>query len=145
MLLSEGTVEATCDHYWHGFPTVFVLFLSHSLTSCEPGAAEVGAEAKLWVMCCKHESSSRLVSVSFGALPVLVVIAALQEFDPVGFDQVDTAMLLRNTPGPDIRTQIFQRFGLADAIEGVAQDSLYQLQQPLGGATVRLNPVLQVL
>ena len=78
-------------------------------------------------------------------LLVLVVVAALQEFDPVGFDQVDTAMLLRNTPGPDIRTQIFQWFGLADAIEGVAQDSLYQLQQPLGGATVRLNPVLQVL
>jgi hypothetical protein len=85
------------------------------------------------------------VGVLFGPLPVLVVVAALQEFDPVEFDQVDTAMLLRNTPGPDIRTQIFQRFGFADAIEGVALYSLHQLQQPLGGTTVRLNPVLQIL
>ena len=85
------------------------------------------------------------MDVLFGAWPVLVVVAALQELDPVGLDQVDTAMLLRNAPGPDIRTQIFQRFGLADANEGVAQNGLNQLQQPLCCAAVRLNPVLQVL
>ena len=85
------------------------------------------------------------MGVLFGAWLVSVVVAALQELNPVGLDQVDTAMLLGNAPGPDIRTQIFQRFGFADTFEWVAQDSLHQLQQPLGGATVRLNPVLQVL
>ena len=78
----------------------------------------------------------------FDACSVSVVVAALQELDPVGLDQVDTAMLLRNASGPDIGPEVFQRFGLADAVEGVAQDGLDQLQQPLGGAAIRLNPVL---
>ena len=47
---------------------------------------------------------------------VLVVVAALQKLNPVGLDQVDTAMLLRNAPGPDIGPEVFQRFGLADSI-----------------------------
>ena len=85
------------------------------------------------------------MGVLFGAWPALVVVATLQELNPVGLDQVNTAMLLRDAPGPNIGTQIFQRFGLADAIEGVAQNGLNQLKQPLCCAAVRLNPVLQVL
>jgi len=64
------------------------------------------------------------VGVLFGAWPLLVVVAALQELNPVGLDQVHAAMLLRNTPGPDIRSQIFQGFGFADSIKGAAQNGL---------------------
>lgn len=71
-----------------------------------------------------------------------VVVTALQELDSVGLDQIDTAMLLRDAPGPDIGTEVFQRLGLADAVEGVAQNGLNQIQQALGGTAVRLNPVL---
>jgi len=71
------------------------------------------------------------------------VIAALQELNPVGLDQVVTALLLRNAPGPDIGPEVFQRFGLADTIKGVSQNG-FILQQPLCGAAVRFNPVLQV-
>jgi len=75
-------------------------------------------------------------------VPGSVVVAALQELDSVGLDQIHAAMLLRDTPGPDIGAEVFQRFGLADAVEGVAQNGLNQIQQSLGGTAVRLNPVL---
>ena len=84
-------------------------------------------------------------SVLFGAWPVSVVVATLQELDPVGFNQVNTAMLLRNTSGPNIRTEIFQQLGLADANEGGEQNGLNQVQQPLFGPAVSLDLVLQVL
>ena len=53
-------------------------------------------------------------------------------------------MLLRDAPGPDIGAEVFQRLGLADAVEGVSQNGLNQIQPSLGGAAVRLNPVLEV-
>ena len=71
-----------------------------------------------------------------------VVVAALQELDSVGLDQIDTAMLLGDAPGPDIGAEVFQGFGLADAVEGVAQNGLNQIQQSLCGTAVRPNPVL---
>ena len=71
-----------------------------------------------------------------------VVVAALQELDSVGLDQIDTAMFLGDAPGPDIGAEVFQRFGLADAVEGVAQNGLNQIQQSLCGSAVRINPVL---
>ena len=37
-----------------------------------------------------------------------------------------------------------QRFGAANALEGIAQSRLDQFQQPLGCATFRLCPVAQV-
>ena len=70
-----------------------------------------------------------------------VVVAALQELDSVGLDQIYAAMLLGDAPGPDIGTEVFQRFGLADTVKGVAQNGLNQLQQSLCGTAVRLNPV----
>ncbi len=68
------------------------------------------------------------MGVLFGAWLVSVVVAALQELNPVGLDQVDTAMLLGDAPGPDIGAEVFQGFGLADAVEGVAQNGLNQIQ-----------------
>ncbi len=50
-------------------------------------------------------------------------------------------MLLGDAPGPDIGAEVFQRFGLADTVEGVAQNGLNELQQSLCGTAVRLNPV----
>ena len=74
--------------------------------------------------------------------PGSVVIAALQELDSVGLDQIDTAMFLGDAPGPDIGAEVFQGLGLADAVEGVAQNGLNQIQQSLCGTAVRLDPVL---
>ena len=71
-----------------------------------------------------------------------VVVATLQKLDSVGLDQIDTAMFLGDAPGPDIGAEIFQGFGLTDAVEGVAQNGLNQIQQSLCGTAVRLNPVL---
>jgi hypothetical protein len=73
-----------------------------------------------------------------------VVVSALQELDSVGLDQVDAAMFLRDAPRPDICAKILQRLWFTDAVKRVPQNCLDQVQQPLGGAAVRLNPMLQV-
>jgi hypothetical protein len=64
------------------------------------------------------------------------VVATLQELDAIDLDQVHATVLLRDAPGPDICTQILQKFGFAHAIKGILQDGMHQFKNPFGCASV---------
>jgi hypothetical protein len=56
----------------------------------------------------------------------------LKKFHPVGLDQIDTTMLLGDTPRPNVRLQVFQGFGLADTFKRASQRSLDEIKQAFG-------------
>lgn len=60
------------------------------------------------------------------ALPwkILVMVAGLQEINLVIADQINDAMFLGQSPGPDPRREIFERFGFPHPRKRVAQDRL---------------------
>jgi len=72
----------------------------------------------------------------------------LQKLNTISLDQIHAAVLLGNAPRPNIRSEVAQRFGLANATEGLAQDRADQFKEALcswaGRASVVLHPVLQV-
>jgi hypothetical protein len=54
-------------------------------------------------------------------------------------------MFLGDPPRPDARTQVFERFWFADALKGIFQDGLHQLNQPFSGAWLVAHPMPQVI
>src|SRR5205085_7266697 len=74
-----------------------------------------------------------------------VGIAGLQEVDAVAGDAVGDAVLLGQAARPDAGPQVLQRLGLANALEGIANDGLDEVEGPQRDAAVRLHPVAQVL
>ena len=66
-------------------------FVSLTLSEPVPPQAPRVRDFRFW---------SSPVGVLLGAGLVSVVVTALQQLDPVGLDQVGTAMLLRNSPRP---------------------------------------------
>src|SRR5574337_2081297 len=74
-----------------------------------------------------------------------VVVSPLQEFDPVGLDQVDTSMLLGDAPQPDVGAEVPQRLGLADTLERFAQHGFDEIEHALCRSTICLDPMAQVV
>jgi hypothetical protein len=52
------------------------------------------------------------------------MVAGLQEINLVIADQINDAMFLGQSPGPDPRREIFERFGFPHPRKRVAQDRL---------------------
>ena len=63
------------------------------------------------------------------------MIPGLETIDPVVANEVYEAMLLGETSRPDAGREIFERFRLADAGEGLAHDGLDQVERTHGGLT----------
>ena len=76
---------------------------------------------------------------------LFVMLAACRDFNTLfttgAENAIDEAMHAGDAPGPPSRVVSTKRFGLADTVEGVAQNGLNQIQQSLCGTAVRLNPV----
>jgi hypothetical protein len=73
------------------------------------------------------------------------VVASLQEVDSVGTYHVDHSMLLGETTGPEIRSEMTERLRLPDAGERIPNDRLNQIKEPQRKPTIRLNPEAEIL
>jgi len=73
------------------------------------------------------------------------MVPRLQEIDAVVADQIDDAVLLGQTAGPDAGGKVFQRFRLADSGKGVAQNRFHNDQGAQGNLSFRGHPMAQVL
>jgi hypothetical protein len=73
-----------------------------------------------------------------------IVIAAHEEVDPVITHQVEESMLLRDSTGPDVRTQVPERFWLSDSAEGVTYHRFDEIQHTEGNAPVDIDPVPEI-
>jgi hypothetical protein len=74
-----------------------------------------------------------------------VVVARLKEIDPFCPNHIHDSMLLGDTSRPDVRAKVLERLWLADADKRVAHDRLDELQDAEGNASIRLNPVAQIV
>ena len=59
-----------------------------------------------------------------------VVIPRLQEIHSILEHPIDQPMLVREPPGADVRTKIFERLGLSDAFKRVSENRLEQIEKP---------------
>src|SRR5213593_4564683 len=75
----------------------------------------------------------------------LVMIACLQEVDPVRADEIDDAMFLRQAAGPGSRGEELQRLRPPDPGKGLAHDGLDQIERPERDLAVRIDPVPKIL
>ena len=73
------------------------------------------------------------------------MVAPLQELNAIRLDQIDAAVLLGNAARPNIRSEVAQRFRLANATKGLAKDRAHQFKEALCSTAIMLDPVLQVL
>jgi hypothetical protein len=74
-----------------------------------------------------------------------VVIAPLQELHAISLHQLDAAVLLGEAARPDIRPEVAQRLGFANAGEGIAKDGPHQIEETPCRAAIVLDPMLQVI
>ena len=51
-----------------------------------------------------------------------VVVATWEEVDPVGSHQIHEAMFLRDPARPHIGSEVLERLGLPDSLEGIPSD-----------------------
>jgi len=72
---------------------------------------------------------------------LLIVIPRLEEIDSVLGDAIDEAMLLGDAAAPAAGQLVLERLRLADAREGVGEDSGHQVKDSERGFAVRLDPV----
>jgi hypothetical protein len=68
------------------------------------------------------------------------VIPALEEIDPVGPDEIDEAVLLRDAPGPGAGSEMLQRLRLPDSLEWVAQDGFDEIEDLERNLPIRRDP-----
>lgn len=73
-----------------------------------------------------------------------VVIAGLEELDPISEDFVDQPIRLIYPARPDVAAEVLERFGFANANEGVSQDCLDQIQRTQGSLAVCFDPVAEI-
>jgi len=73
------------------------------------------------------------------------VVPRLQEIDPPVTNQIDDAMLFGKSSRPCAAWEVFERFGLSDPGDRIAQDRLNEIKCSEGDLSIRLHPVLQVL
>jgi hypothetical protein len=74
----------------------------------------------------------------------LIVIAGLEKIDPVFSDDIDDPVLLGQPPRPRAREDMLQRLGLADAMEGISQNGLDEVQSPKGNSAIDLDPMPEI-
>ena len=72
--------------------------------------------------------------------PASVVVAGLQEVDPIVLHEVDDAMFLGQAARPGAGVEILQRLRLADAGEGIAENGLDQIRMLAGRSYDRSSP-----
>ncbi len=76
---------------------------------------------------------------------ISVVIPGLEKLDTSVTDEIDDAVFLGQPSRPDVRRQVFQRFGPAGPREGIAQNCFDEADHPERRFTVGLPPASQVL
>jgi len=72
------------------------------------------------------------------------MVASLNEINSRVAHHIDEAMLLRDTSRPDVSSQIFEWFWIADAAEWIAHDRLDQGQYSKRGSPLGLHPITQI-
>jgi len=72
------------------------------------------------------------------------MVTGLQEFDALVLDHIHETMLLGEAARPDIGAKIFEGFGFADPVEGVAQYRLDQIEKAQGQAAIGFHPVAPI-
>ena len=70
---------------------------------------------------------------------------ALDKVYSVIINSVHDTMLLGDSSGPDIRTQILQRLRQTYALEWILHNSVHQVKHTTGNARILPDPVAQVL
>jgi hypothetical protein len=68
----------------------------------------------------------------------------LQEIYPLISDQIDETVFLPQAAGPGSWRQVFQRLGLANAAERVAQNGFNQIKGPQSDLAVGCYPIAQI-
>ncbi len=72
------------------------------------------------------------------------MVPGLQEINPVFPDKINEAMLLGQSSRPCARGQIFERYGFADSVEGVAQNRRDAIENPQRQLAVGFHLIKQV-
>jgi hypothetical protein len=72
------------------------------------------------------------------------MIAGLGEEEAVVFYSIDQAMFLGDAPGPDAGAEMAQRFGFADAVEGITADGFNEFEYSKSNFPIRGDPVRQI-
>jgi len=88
-------------------------------------------------------AARKITPATFASL-ASVVVASLQELDPLGFHQIDATMFLSDSPRPHIWAKIFQWLWVADPLEWITQYGLDEFKEALGGAPFGLDPVAEI-
>ena len=74
-----------------------------------------------------------------------IVIASLEEVDPLGSHAVHQSMLLGEPARPDVRAHCPQRLRFPDTVERIAQDRVDQVEQPECRFAIRFDPPPQIV
>ena len=72
------------------------------------------------------------------------MIPSLQKVDPTFCHEMADAVLLGETPRPSARRKVLERLRLANAIEGVTQDRLHEVDGAKGDSSVVFDPVPKI-
>lgn len=72
------------------------------------------------------------------------MVPRLKEVDAVVADEIDDAVLLGEAARPDSGAEVLQWLGLPQALEGVAENRLDEVEGPEGDAAVRVDPEPEV-
>src|ERR1051325_6980647 len=97
---------------------------------------EFSFSSPMWGCDCAIRAGDRAVSV---------VIARLQELDPIVRDEINDPMFLGETARPSSSGQVFERLGLADPGERIAHDRFDEIEGTERDFAVGLYPVAEIL
>ena len=78
----------------------------------------------------------------WSGLEALVVVAGLEEVNPLVTNEVHDPVLLRDAAGPGAWRQVLERFGLSNSREGIAEDRLNKAYHAEGRLSIGSNPIL---
>lgn len=73
------------------------------------------------------------------------MIPRLNKIHALMSDDIDQAMFLRDSAGPNARAEKLDRFRLADSLKGVQHDRFNQLKNAQRRLPIRLHPISQIL
>jgi len=73
------------------------------------------------------------------------MVTSLEEIYRLIGDSVDQSMFLGDTPRPAAGECELQGFWLSQSFEWISHDALHQIKDPHGNASLRLDPIAEVL
>ena len=73
------------------------------------------------------------------------MVAGLEKLDAVSEDLVDKAVRLVDPARPDVAAEVFERFRLANAGEGISQNRLDQIEDAERSLAIGVDPVAEIL